>query len=232
MKKAFTLILFLFCVNSFCQRYYNDARLWLNIYLEKEITKKFIVHLNHKDRFDNNISRYELGYADIGVTYKFSKNIKVLGDYVFAIKQKKNKDLQNRHQFYAAVILSKEFGRFKIMYRNLFQVSYNDLPDGAYLPRYADRNKITLKYEATKRYSFYVAQELFLTINNPQFKGFYRSRSFAGTFIKTSKHQQLELYFCFQAQLQRLTWYKQKESYPNIPLSHNYIYGVGYSIEF
>jgi len=233
MKQYFALALLLFYMNGTSQEYYNDARLWVNVYLEKELNKKVIVHFNQKDRFSNNISRFELAYGDVGLTYKFNKNIKVLADYVFAIKQKQNNSFGYRHQFYAAIILSKQIRRWKLMYRNLFQVSYKNMftsPEGL-IPRYYDRNKFTVRYQPTKRFSFYAAEELYIFINDPVAKGFSRSRSFAGMFIHTTRHQQLELYFCFQDQLQNANRFETKNSYPNSRRERNYIYGIGYSFE-
>jgi hypothetical protein len=234
MKYIIFLTYFFSGFFAFSQEFYNDARLWLNLYLEKDLNKHFNIHLNQKNRFDNNMSRFELAYADAGLTVKFNKNVKILADYVFAVKQRKSGEPAYRQQFYTAIIFSKTFHRWKFMYRNMFQMQVKNVSTSAegFLPRYFDRNKITARYEANKRLSFYAAEELYIIINNPQFKGLTRSRSFAGMFIKTSKTQQLELYFCFQAELQKVHWYKQRNRYRNFPLEHNYIYGIGYSIEF
>jgi len=234
MKKIISLTLLLFSLNALSQEYYEDARLWVNIDLEKKISKKFSIHLDQKNRFDNNMSRFELSYAKAGISYKINKHIKILGGYAFRVKLKKTDALSYRHQIYAAVVFSKEIKRWKFMFRNLVQVQYRDIytDEEGLTARYYDRNKITVKYEATKRYSFYLSEEVNIIINNPQATCLRRSRSSAGMFIKTCKHQELELYFSFQAQLQKVEWYRPKNSYPNSPLSHDYIYGVGYSIEF
>jgi hypothetical protein len=236
MKKIILFILVYLCSTAQAQPYYNDARLWTNIYFEKTFAKSFNVHLNQKNRWDQNMQRFELGYVDIGVTVKpFKKwNVKFLLDYVYALKQKNNGDFRPRHTAYAAVVLRKDFGRFRLMYRNLAQVTYKgyQVSKTGYIPYYYDRNKVTLKYEATKRLEFYIAEEISIPLFTPQQFTISRSRSLAGLFITVTKHQLLELYFGFQQQLTDTDWYDQKSSYPNSMLKRDYIYGIGYSFLF
>lgn len=236
MKRIFIFIFLSFVIRISAQEYYNDARLWANIYIDKKVNKFLNIHLNQKNRWNQNISRFELGYADMGITiHPFkTRNIKFLFDYVYARKQTKVGSFSPRHTFYTAVIFRKDYRRFRFMYRNLVQVIYKDYNTSkyGYIPYFYDRNKITVKYEATKRFEFYVAEELYIPLFSPQVKGLTRSRAFVGMFINTTKHQQLELYFSFQQQLARNDWYSQKNKYPNTLLNHDFIYGIGYSFQF
>lgn len=234
MKKSILFLLLISGFTSIGQNYYNDAQVWFNLYLEKKITKRFLVHLNQQDRWTKNVSQYTLGYADIGITLKLTKNIKLLVDYVYAEKRKKTDYFSTRHQYYAALVLKKDIRRWRISYRNMFQFQYNDpftSKDGM-IAYYYDRSKITIKYYATRRLNFYVAEELYSPLNNQQLKGLDRSRSFAGLFINLTKQQQLEFYFMLQCQLQKGDWYKQHNKFPNDMLNHDYVYGIGYSIQF
>ncbi|MGZ3899021.1 MAG: DUF2490 domain-containing protein [Bacteroidia bacterium] len=236
MKRIIILILICYSCQFYAQQYYNDTRLWVNIYIDKKINNRLDIHLNQKNRWNQNIQKFELGYADFGVTVKPFKNrsIKFLLDYVYARKQRNNGDWSPRHTFYTAVILRKDFRRFRFMYRNMLQATYKniDISKTGYIPYLYDRNKVTIKYQATKRLEFYVAEELYIPVFSPQAKGISRSRAFAGMFIAITRHQQLELYFSFQQQLLRNDWYKQKNKYPNSLLNHDYIYGIGYSFQF
>jgi hypothetical protein len=98
--------------------------------------------------------------------------------------------------------------------------------------RYYDRNKLTIKYEASKRVSLYVAEEIYIPLNDPEIKVPSRSRSFVGTLINITKHQQLDLFFMYQKQLRVTNWYKQDISYPYLPLVQKFVYGIGYTIDF
>jgi hypothetical protein len=234
MKLNIVIVFLFLSLYSSSQNYNDDAQLWVNIYLEKSISKKMDIHLNQQDRFVNNIMQFGLAYADIGLTYKFNKNIKVLADYVLIEKKRNDGNYKIFHQYYLALIAKKDIGYWRFSYRNMFQCQYNSpfTSNTGYIPYYYDRNKVTVKYEATKRLSFYVAEEVNIPLNNPQVKGLSRTRSFAGMFINTHKHQQLELYYMFQVQLQQGNWYKQDISYPNTPLNRLFVLGIGYQIQF
>jgi len=230
------LIIISFFVYSFnpAQQFYNDAQLWFNLYLEGKVSKRFAVHLNQQDRWAQNISQFDLGYADVGLTYKFNRNVKILADYVFAVKKKLNNSYSLHHQYYIALVLKKDVRKWRFMYRNMLQLQYYD-PYSSYegfVRYFYDRNKFTIKYAPSKRVELYLAEELFLPLNNPQVKSFQRSRSFAGLFYYLTKDQQLEFYFAFQAQLQNGDWFKQNNYYDNSLLKHDFIYGIGYSIYF
>ncbi|MGZ3862289.1 MAG: DUF2490 domain-containing protein [Bacteroidia bacterium] len=234
MKKSIFCLSLIFSLNTIAQTYYNDAQVWFNLYLEKKISKRFLIHLNQQDRWTKNVSQYTLGYADIGITLKLTRNIKILADYVYTEKRKKTDIFSTRHQYYVAIVLKQDIKRWRFSYRNMFQFQYNDpyTSSNGMIAYYYERSKFTIKYYATKRLNFYVAEELYTPLNNQQLKGLDRSRSFAGLFINITRKQQLEFYCMLQLQLQKGDWYKQHKSYPNDMLNHDYVYGIGYSIQF
>ncbi len=233
MKRICAFISLLFSLSCSAQ-YLDDAQLWLNFDLEKKINNKFDAQLSLKGRGTDNVSQFGRAAIDLGVVYKFNKNIKLMADYVFIQKKRKSDSYNSQHQYYLALILKKDFGKWQFNYRNKFQCRFKSVKtsEDGYIPYFYDRNKLTIKYEATKRFVFYVAEEVYIPLNNPQIKGLSRSRSYAGTFIKTRKKQHLELYFLYQVQLQNGDWYNQDDSYYFDPLKRNFVYGVGYTIEF
>lgn len=199
----------------------NDAALWANIYIEKKISDKFSVHLNQQDRLNDNFSRFGNSYLDMGITIRPLKKIKILADYVFTKKQRVDYTYSTRHQFYVALMLRKDIRKLSITYRNMLQNQYADpfTSENGRNPQLYERNKITFKYELNKYITPYYAQELYLPLNNTVLKGFDRLRTLVGAFYNVTKHQQLELYFMLQQQLQSKN-----------ALNHDYIYGIGYSI--
>ena len=101
--KRITLILILISTRIFSQVYsYNDQQIWFNLYLEKKVTKKFLLHLNQQDRWTQDASQFTFAYADVGITYKFSKQVKVMADYVFTQKRKDDDAFGTVHQAYVA----------------------------------------------------------------------------------------------------------------------------------
>lgn len=227
-------LLLFFYFNTSAQVYYDDAQVWYHVYLEKKLGKNFDVHFKHQGRFVNNVSQYGQGYAKIGVGYKFSDNIRVLANYVNIQRKRNAPYYKTRHRYQVALILKKELGYWTISYRNMFQCTYKSpfTSDDGYIPYYYDRNKLTVKYKANKRFEFYVSEEVNIALNNPQVKGLSRSRSRAGVFIKTRKNQGIDLYSIYQVQLQNGDWYDQDISTRNNLLKRKFVYGIGYEIEF
>jgi hypothetical protein len=217
------IILLLSGAKISAQEFEDDAGLWLNIYLEKKISDKIDIHLNQKNRIEENVSLYRLGYADLGITYHFSKNIRVMADYVFAKRRNLDGSYSNRHQGYMAFILRKKWNNFTFSYRNLVQTQVTDYyssEDGK-VPVYYERNKLVVKYEFTKRYSAYAAEELYLPFYQVRSKGLDRSRTAVGLEYKLSKKSDLEFYFVYQHELNAFS-----------RTNRLFAYGIGYSKAF
>src|SRR4051812_12674451 len=67
----------------------KDAAVWENIYVEKSLTAKWNIHLNHEGRINQNVTQFYYGYADVGITYKWNKHVHLMADYVFLEKRLK-----------------------------------------------------------------------------------------------------------------------------------------------
>jgi len=237
MNKAIKTILFVALaalpVLSSAQRYYDDVQIRASIFLEKKLGKKFSVHLNQQNRWSNNAMEFNRAYADIGVTFKLHKKIRLMADYVLIQRKKDNGLFTTRHWYYVAAILRHDMGRWRFSYRNMFQARFNNMnSEHGQLPRYYNRNKLMVKYDITKRLGAFVGGEIFIPLNNPQLKGIERTRSLVGMEINTFKNQQLELYFMYQVRLQQGDWYKQRTYYPYAIPRRDFIYGISYSFSF
>lgn len=200
----------------------KDAAIWVNVYLEKKLNKKLIIHLNQQNRWVNNASDFGVWYADVGITYKINKNFKLLTDYVFAQKQKYDR-WSNRHQFYIALYSKKRHGRWSLTNRSMLQNAYADIltSENGMVPAVYYRNKVTVKHELNKYFSYYAAQELYLPLNHYRQRNFDRSRTFTGMFYALSKSAEMELYLLFQNELNPLKRRKQ-----------DYVMGLGFSKSF
>lgn len=214
--------------------YENDAQFWLKLTVEKKLSDRFSVRLRNQDRFTNNVSEYGRLKLDLALTYKLNKLVRFRAGYAFLERRKLQGYYSERHRWYAALLLKKDFMRWSLRYRNLLQSQYVDpfTSEGGSIAYFYDRHKVTLAYEYTKYLSFYAAQELFIPLNNQQARGFDQSRSFLGALYNLSKNQQLEFFFLLKTRLQNGDWYDQKKSYPNEPLQRDFVYGIGYTFEF
>lgn len=212
----------------------DDAQLWTHLKLKKEINKKLVLTLKLQTRLKNNVSELGRASANFRLNYKLHKGIQLLVGYSFIEKQNKNDVFKTRHSYYGAIELKKSIKRFEFIYRNLFMVRYkNPLTsyDG-YIAYLYDRNRITIKYEQSKRVLFYIKEDINIPLNNPQLKGISRARTFVGTNINITKKQKLDLYVMYHQQFQQGDWFEQDISYSNSPLNNYLVYGIGYVIEF
>jgi hypothetical protein len=65
-------------------QYFNDdARLWLHLKFDKNISSKLNAELSLQNRIENNISVYSKLYSNLELSYKLNKNIRFLGGYGF-----------------------------------------------------------------------------------------------------------------------------------------------------
>jgi hypothetical protein len=233
MKRIFIFLFFSGTLYSQNSAYYNDAQVRFNLGLEAKITKKFSITLDQQDRWTKNVSEFRRASFDLGISYKLNKYIRLKADYVFIQKKNKYDYFYSRNWFYAAVFLKYEYKRWRFIDRNLFQVRMGNMnsPESSVM-RYYYRNKLSIKYELTKRYDVFVAEEIYIPLNSPQAQGIERTRSYLGLSIKTFRGQAVELYFMYQAYLQKDNWFKQKNKYDNDLLRRDYIYGINYQIEF
>ena len=224
MSKAFKyifIIVLIFSVTKLnAQDFEDDAALWLNVYLEKRIKDKFDVHFTHSSRINNNFSEYGLGYGDIGLTYYYKKNIKIMADYVLRQQRNLNGSYSTRNRAYLALLLKKEIGRFKFGYRNLFQGQLTDMytSEKGLIPVFYDRNKVSVKYDINKRFTASVSEELYYPLYQAKNKGFDRSRSTIGLTYKFSKRTNIEFAFTYRHELNAFSRTKR-----------DFIYGVTFS---
>ena len=206
----------------------NDAGLRANVYIEKKITSKWSLHLKNQGRVNQNITRFYYAYADIGITYKFNKHIKVMFAYVLREKRLKTDFWSTRHRAYVAIVLKQKIGSFEISDRIMTQVQYSNIyscKDGM-LPDYRLRNKITIKYNHNSRFTYYIASEANYKLNSyykthlPQGKQFDRMRYFAGTIYELNKRSKIELYYLYENNFNI-----------NKP-TNNFVTGIGYAHSF
>jgi hypothetical protein len=225
LKTLIKFILLLNCVLCFTQKniaQVNDAALWENIYLEKNIRPKLLIHLNHEGRITNNITQFHFAYADLGITYKFNKSFHVSLDYVIIEKKLINKNqmevLSTGHQFYVALTYKKKIKPFVFSFREILQAQYQDVysSDKGKVPGTYARSKITVKYDLN-RFTPYIAGEIYYKLYNPRIYQANRYRCFAGIFYQLNKINELELYYLFE-----------KHFNENNPKT-NYVIGVGFS---
>lgn len=223
MKKIIVLSLLLNLIflipDSYSQR--SDAALWTTLKLEKLLVPKVLVHYKQSVRFGQNFSQLIYSYSDIGVTYKFNKNIKTSLDYRFINKQQTIQEQSFRHRFYWTLTLKKKVKPFILSYRHRIQYQLEDIltSENGHIPDYYSRSKITVKYPLEK-FTPFIASELYSKIINWDQLLPNRYRLYAGCGYSFNKTNELNLYYLIDRR------FNQKD-----PLT-NYVIGIAYSHTF
>jgi hypothetical protein len=215
------------------QEYLDDAQARAHINLETRLSRHFSVHLDQQYRFNQNVSNFRRGSADIGLIWRVNRHVRFLFDYVYIQRKTKEGYWQQRNWYYAALVLRHDVKRWRFIYRNMVQFRSGTVnSDDAHNYRIYDRNKASVRYEINKRLTAYTSGEVYIPVNNPQLFGIERSRNQLGMLIDVRKNQQLELYFMYQVFWQKGDWWDQTDRYPSPYKRRDFIYGIGYGIEF
>jgi hypothetical protein len=205
------------------QTFNDDAALWLNVALEKELNPRLSAQLTLQNRINNNLSQYGQGIADAGISYKLSKFFRISGHYRFSENRRVAGTYSPRHQIYATFTARKKFNKLLLIYRNRIQAQVRDIytSENGAVPEFYDRNKFTARYELNKRFDVYLAQEVYSPFYRFSTVPADRSRSYAGVIYNISKKSSVDVFFLFQ-----------RELYASRQLRRDFIYGLTYILEF
>lgn len=219
----FLLVISLVAYKMEAQTFEDDARLWMHLELDKDLSKNLNVHLALQNRINENITRYSRVMTELGFTYKLAKNFKLLGEYSFGFNRRLDDSYSKLHRLDVGFVLKKKFKKLTLSSRNLMQWQYKDVfsSENGHLANIYYRTKLTFHYQLNKRFNVYVAQEINLALQSRNEDGLSRSRTFFGTVYKLTKQSDLECYFLFQRQYKLF----------NAP-ERDFIYGVKYSKSF
>lgn len=199
----------------------KDANLWASVSLEKLASPKVLLHFQQAARVGQNITQLNYSFSDIGVTYKFNKNVQTSLDYRFINKFNKIQDLSLRHRLYFTLTLKKKIQPFILVYRHRIQYQLEDVysSETGQTPRYYTRSKITIKYDLN-RFTPYVASELQSKIVDWEQLVSKKLRFFAGCNYKFNKTDELNLYYLIDKRFNQID-----------PLT-NYVIGIAYTHTF
>jgi hypothetical protein len=200
----------------------EDASVWLGLNIEKKVNSRINLSFSNQARFDRNITRYRLGYQDLGLDYKVLKFLHVQADYKLIQRQRQDESFSIRHQYNLSFFLKKNFGPWSFSFKNRWQYFYRDIyssEDGKQ-PVWTNRNKLTVKYELNKRIQFYTSGELNYILKPIQDEGLDRYRTTLGLEYRLTRNTGLELYYTMQRELNL-----SKE------INRFHIYGLTYQIK-
>jgi hypothetical protein len=204
---------------------YNDARLWLSLNIQKKLTKKFSVNFTESLRMHENYTQVGQIYSDLGMKYKISKKWKIEGHYRLSKNRKNHESFSLRSRFYADLAYKQKVGkRLEFTLRTRYQrqyTNYNRSIEGR-TPQDHLRFKLTMNIDLNKRYTPYVAGELFYQLSNTVYKNkFDQTRYFVGVLYDIDKKKQIDVHYIINS----------RYNSNNIP-AMNYILSLNYYYSF
>jgi hypothetical protein len=212
----------LLLAGNYCYAQRSDAALWMSMNAEKKITKGFSVSLAAELRMNNNITEVGTYFTELGLNYRFSKKVRLSGNYRFMVRSKNDGTYSNRHRYYFDLAYREKIKSVTVSFRTRFQSQYADIYSSAEgkIPEYYLRNKLTIKYAVTKKVTPYISAELFtplcnvdgITIDNVRYSG--------GVEYEFSRAHTLDLFYMLQ----------QEYNVKNTETDH--IIGIGYYFTF
>lgn len=147
----------------------KDAGLWLNFSMEKKFTKKISASLSQELRFNENISELGTAFTEVGGEYKFNKRFTGELYYRYVQKRQLNDYYLNSHRWFVDLSYKRKIKKISFTLRQRVQAQVRALETSSEskLPEYYMRTKLALKMDLDKKYTPFIAGEIFY----PAFSG-------------------------------------------------------------
>lgn len=202
------------------QNNFNDARLWLYIKADKNISNKLNLEVTIQNRLTENFQQYNTFAAGTELSYKLNKHFKLLSNFVYVKRRRLDGFYAPACQIQFGFNYRYKIKSFKIVYRSLVQTNQRLNSERANI-LLVNRNKVTINYEVNQYVELYTASEIHLPIISNNTPAISRYRWFVGGIYNLTKKSNLDVYFLFQ----RPNTYKNQ-------IQNHFIYGITYSRSF
>jgi hypothetical protein len=183
---------------------HSDLRSWNTFSFNYGLNKKLTLNFDQELRFQDNLTRINQLYTNIGATYKINKYVRVAGVYRFIARYKEDNSWGARNRLYGDVIVKLRPGRFSYVYRARLQYEWRGAGYGKEYGRVPEiywRNLLKASYKVNDIVSPYLATEIRFQLQNPRIpyhNGFDRSRFTAGLDLQVSKSSTFGVYYLLQ----------------------------------
>ena len=204
-KKA--ILLFLLAISFSCTVFsqpVNDAGLWLTFNLEKKLNKRLELFATQEYRRNENFSKTNLFYTDLGMSVKPFGFLKVSASYRFIQKRLEDDSYSYRHRLMLDILFKKKLGKITGSFRERIQAEVRDVycSEKGKSPEWYSRNKIELKYDLDKPFSPYAFVEFRYQLSNPRDvesdQTWHRVRYALGIDYKINEKNALAVYYLIQ----------------------------------
>lgn len=177
----------------------SDFGTWIEIGLEKQITKKLRLEFEEEIRVFKNFGEFDRFATGIGGAYTFNKYLRAGAGYSWLYKHRFNKELwEHRHRFHFYVRGRYKFDRFTFTLRERLQTTFVDesIPGFGYNPRTYLRSRLQAAYNIKGSVlAPFTSAEMYYQLNNPKGNQIDNMRYTLGTNWGISKNFDLDSFF-------------------------------------
>ncbi len=203
-------LLFLLSLPSFVySQVEDDFGVWTTFSLDTDLSKDLNVSIDQEFRLEDNATQLGRVFTDIGLDYEVENWLRFGTNYRFIMDRRGSSNIfAHRHRLSVESVLRARHQRWTVAYRARFQWevrAHNYEQEYGFAPTYDLRNRIKLSYQYNRRFEPYTSFDIRVSIHDPDvpyLQGVDRFRVRAGTDIKLSKRQVLDLYFLYSEDVQ------------------------------
>lgn len=166
---------------------HTDGAVWTYTGAKFEPVKNVFVEVAEEFRYNVSVADLYQSNSHAQISYKFTKKIKVAGEYRYSVRAS-----GNTHRWGLGATYREGFGDLDISFRTKYQ--YSTAPDGG--EGTAWRNKVSADYALNKDWAIFASGELFYTMSNAldQFDNF---RGETGIDYSPNKHHDFTVSYIY-----------------------------------
>jgi hypothetical protein len=173
----------------------KDFQCWPSANIDLELNKNLKLMLEEEVRLKENCTQMEKQINDLGVGYKFNKNLRMALMYRIEANWKTYDDYRWKQGFYADLALKHTEGKFTFGYRLRLQssrIEFNGDKDRL-LSNFVNRHKFTVAYNIqNKPLTPFIEEELFLNSISHQM-ALINNRTWFGVIYSPGKKHEFSL---------------------------------------
>jgi len=198
-KPACLLVFLMMLAGNSLRAQVNDAQLWMDVNLEKKLTRALSVEFTEEVRMNENITEVGTIFSDLGVSYRFIKHFKVGASYRFTLKRRLDDTYKQMNSWHVEGSYREKIKQLALILRVRYQSRYAETftSEKATIPNNHLRTKLTLKYDLKKKYEPFLYVETYFQTGVPAWQSFDQLRLCAGIEYTFNRMHMVDLHYLF-----------------------------------
>ena len=194
----------------------KDAQLWSWVGISKKITKQMTGAIEQQLRLDHNVSFPKNIFTEARISYRLNKMFKYTLSYRFMNRGQTEGGFVTGNRVTGDLRVRYKSKPLIFTYRNRVQREYR-VEEGGFRQIDYNRNKIALAFDLDKKYSPFIAFELYYHINDKEFN---KNRYTVGVDFDLKNRNEFYVF------------YRLQQEYNVNKRAIDYVLGIGFSHSF